>query len=326
MLIRILDPYAVPGAYRKAQLHCHTTQSDGRYTPRTLLDRYRAAGYTFVVLTDHERVTVCDDLNDATFLALPGIETTVPRPFRPLGPHMGRLGAPGSLHARGAQACIDATLAAGGVVSLHHPSWTGNLWTGGWSVAEMIRLRGYHLIEISNHHSATDADLRRWMAALRSRGPAAPVGAAATDDLHRERDFDTGWVMVKTASVSREAFLGALRQLAMYASTGPEAEFGVRDGAITCETDAGRIRFLDALDAARYEAASGHAAYRPRGDEWFVRVECLSRSGRRAWSQPFWVVADEQVSRRGIAQSRRVTATRPSRGAAKQVRETNTGR
>ena len=79
MPIRIADPYAVPGRYRKAQLHCHTTNSDGTFSPRELLERYRAAGYAFVVLTDHDRVTTCDDLNDATFLALPGVETTVGR-------------------------------------------------------------------------------------------------------------------------------------------------------------------------------------------------------------------------------------------------------
>jgi 6,7-dimethyl-8-ribityllumazine synthase len=99
--------------FRKAQLHCHTTNSDGRLEPRALLERYRARGYAVVVFTDHDRVTACDDLNDAGFLALPGVETTVSRPFRPLGPHMGRLGAPGALHAAGAQACIDATIAAG---------------------------------------------------------------------------------------------------------------------------------------------------------------------------------------------------------------------
>ncbi len=293
----LVDPYAVPGRYRKAQLHCHTTRSDGLYAPRDLLDRYRAAGYTFVVFTDHDRVTACADLDDAAFLALPGVETTVPRPFYPLGPHLGRLGAPGSLGLHGAQACIDATVAAGGVVSLHHPTWTGNLWTGGWSLAEMIRLRGYHLIEIHNHHSRSDADVRRWTAVLRHRGPAFPVGGVAGDDLHRDRDLDTGWVMVKTAAVTAEAFLAALRGLTLYASTGPAAEFGVRGGAVTCATDASRIRFLDAQDGVRYEAAGPDAAYTPRGDEGFVRVECLGRPARdgrhpTAWSQAFWILPD----------------------------------
>ena len=293
--MRLADPYAVPGHYRKAQLHCHTTRSDGRYAPRDLLDRYRAAGYTFVVFTDHDRVTACADLNDATFLALPGVETTIARPVRPLGPHLGRLGIPGPLAIRGAQACIDATVAAGGIVCLHHPSWNGNLWTGGWSVGEMLRLRGYHLVEIHNHHSRSDADVRRWTAVLRHRGPATPVGGVAGDDMHRDRDLNSGWVMVKTSAVTAEAFLDSLRGLALYASTGPAAEFGVRGGAVTCATDASQIRFLDARNDVRYESSGPDAAYAPRGDEGFVRVECLGRAGSAgvrpaAWSQAFWIL------------------------------------
>jgi len=288
--LRIADPYAVPGQYRKAQLHCHTTNSDGTLAPRALLERYRTAGYTFVVFTDHERVTTCDDFNDGAFLALPGVETAIGRPFRPLGPHLGRIGAPGQLDVRGAQAAIDATVAAGGVVSLHHPGWTGNLWTGRWTLAEMITLRGYHLIEISNHHSASRADVERWATVLVRRGPAAPVGGVAVDDLHRDRDFNTGWAIVKTATVTAAAFLGALRARALVASTGPHAEFGVRGGAIVCATDAGWIRFLDAHGTPRYERPGPEAVYGPDGSEGFVRVECLGAAGRMAWSQAFWIV------------------------------------
>jgi len=286
---RIADPYAVPGRYYKAQVHCHTTRSDGQIAPRDLLEKYRSSGYAFVVFTDHGTVTRCDDLNGDDFLAMPGVETTIPRPFRPLGPHMGRLAAPGSLQPRTAQACIDATIAAGGVVSLHHPSWTGNIGTGAWSVAEMIRLRGYHLVEISNHHSSTKTDVARWNAVLRHRGPGAPVGAAASDDLHRVKDFNAGWMMIKTEAVTQEAFVDAIRRLAFYASTGPAAEFGVREGAIACETDASSIRFIDAKGAVRYDATGPQAAYAPRGDEEYVRVECLGRSAATAWSQAFWL-------------------------------------
>jgi hypothetical protein len=287
--MNIADPYAVPGRYHKAQLHCHTTNSDGQFSPRGVLERYRAAGYTFVVVTDHDTVTVCDDFNDAAFLALPGVETTVGRPFRPLGPHLGRLGIPGALDVRGAQACVDATVAAGGVVSLHHPGWTGNLYTGRWSVTEMVRLKRYHLIEVSNHHSAVGADVQRWVQVLLRRGPAAAVGAVAVDDLHCEADFDTGWVMVKVDAVTSHAFLRALRSLAFVASTGPAAEFGARNGSITCATDAARIRFLDNRGRVRRDTGGPEAAYVPTGDEGFVRIECASGSGGMAWSQAFWI-------------------------------------
>jgi hypothetical protein len=300
--VRITDPYAAPGSYRKAQLHCHTDRSDGRETPRAVLERYRARGYTFVVFTDHNTVTAYDDLNDGTFLALPGVETTIPRPFRPLGPHMGRLGAPGSLTLRDAQACIDATVGAGGIVSLHHPTWNGNFGTGRWSLREMLGLRGYHLVEISNHHSGTEADVRRWTAVLRHRGPAAPVGGVAADDLHHLDDIDGGWIMVKVRAVAATSFLEALRALTFYASTGPSADFAVRDGAITVETDAPVIRFIDAADGIRAEQPGPSARYEPAGDEQFVRVECAAVRSMTprgepptAWSQAFWI-SNEDVT------------------------------
>ncbi len=121
------------------------------------------------------------------------------------------------------------------------------------------------------------------------RGPAAPVGGVAVDDLHRDRDFNTGWIMVKTATVTAEAFLDALRARAIVASTGPQAEFGERDGTIVCTTEASRIRFLDARGAIRYETQGPEAAYRPDGSEGYVRVECLGPAGRTAWSQAFWI-------------------------------------
>jgi hypothetical protein len=289
MSVQITDPYAGPGVFRKAQLHCHTTNSDGLFSPREVAERYRGAGYAFIVFTDHNRVTACDDLNDETFLALPGVETTVPRPFRPLGPHLGRLGAPGDLEVKAALPSIDATVAAGGVVSLHHPGWTGNLWTGRWTAAEMVALRDYHLVEISNHHSDSAAEVRRWAGVLAQRGAGASVAGVAVDDLHRARDLDRGWILAKTQAVDASAFLDALRRGAIVASTGPRAEFQARGGAIECATDAAGIRFLDAAGRVRREARGPEADYEVDGSEGFVRVECVSPAGRTAWSQAFWI-------------------------------------
>jgi hypothetical protein len=52
---------------------------------------YRDAAYSFVSITDHNRVTRCDELNDEQFLSIPGTEDTVSQILPPLGPHMARL-------------------------------------------------------------------------------------------------------------------------------------------------------------------------------------------------------------------------------------------
>ena len=45
----------------KADLHCHSTGSDGRYTVDCLLELYSALGYDTVAITDHYTITMCDD-------------------------------------------------------------------------------------------------------------------------------------------------------------------------------------------------------------------------------------------------------------------------
>jgi hypothetical protein len=286
--VRILDPYAGPGAYRKAQLHCHTRRSDGRYEPADLARRYRDAGYAFLVFTDHNVVTRCDEASDASFLALPGVEETVTRGLPPLGPHLGRLLVTEVLATGSAQERITKTLETGGIPCLNHPSWTGNLWTGAWSAEGAAALRGPFLVEVWNPHSSPREDVRRWRAAARAHGPVVPIGCVAADDCHSAAQFDRAWVMVKVTEVTAVALRDALLRGAFYASTGIEAEFGATAGAITVSSDAEEARVLDQVGAVRAVIPGGTGQYEPAGDEGFVHIECYG-GARRAWSQAFWV-------------------------------------
>lgn len=59
----------------KADLHRHTTLSDGQQTPEEVKTYYRENGYDIVAFTDHTNYYVHNDLTDDTFLALNGVET-----------------------------------------------------------------------------------------------------------------------------------------------------------------------------------------------------------------------------------------------------------
>jgi len=285
----IRNPYAVPGTFYKAQLHCHTTESDGRFSPRDLLGMYRDAGYAFVCITDHNRVTRCHDFNDAHFQAIPGTEDTVSRILPPLGPHMGRVFVDAPLRAGSPQARIDRTLADGGVVSLCHPSWNGNLWTGAWAEQALVSLQRFQLLEIWNPHSRSRKDTRLWDATLRARGPAAPVWGVAVDDCHSHKQFNRGWISVKVAEVSAAGLHRALLSGAFYASTGLSADFGVAGQVLSvCLEERGRIQFVDGRGIVRSEVDGSEGHYAVHGDEQFVRVEATSAVGM-AWSQPFWL-------------------------------------
>ena len=61
----------------RANMHCHTTCSDGTLTPEQVKDAYKAQGYSIVAYTDHEVILDHSNLNDESFLALTSSEYSV---------------------------------------------------------------------------------------------------------------------------------------------------------------------------------------------------------------------------------------------------------
>ena len=65
--------------YFKANLHCHTTLSDGKATPEKIKEEYMKRGYSVVAFTDHEHIVDNSYLTDDNFLAITGAEIAVPK-------------------------------------------------------------------------------------------------------------------------------------------------------------------------------------------------------------------------------------------------------
>ena len=65
------------GNYYKANLHSHSTVSDGARTPEELKALYKSKGYSIVAYTDHNVLITHLELTDETFLALSGTELDV---------------------------------------------------------------------------------------------------------------------------------------------------------------------------------------------------------------------------------------------------------
>ncbi len=63
------------GQFYKANLHCHTTVSDGTKTPEEVKEIYKSLGYSVVAYTDHDILIPHPELCDDTFIALNGFET-----------------------------------------------------------------------------------------------------------------------------------------------------------------------------------------------------------------------------------------------------------
>lgn len=61
----------------KANLHCHSTLSDGERTPEELKAMYKRKGYAVLAITDHERPCDHSSLTDNDFLMLTGYEAYI---------------------------------------------------------------------------------------------------------------------------------------------------------------------------------------------------------------------------------------------------------
>lgn len=74
-----MKTYLLPyeGQFYKANLHCHTTVSDGKLTPEQVKEQYMAHGYSVVAYTDHNIMVPHPELQSDDFVALTGYEIDV---------------------------------------------------------------------------------------------------------------------------------------------------------------------------------------------------------------------------------------------------------
>ncbi len=71
--------YLIPheGSFYKANLHCHSTFSDGRLPPEEMKKKYMEHGYSIIAFSDHNVFIPHNELTDGDFLALNAYEIDV---------------------------------------------------------------------------------------------------------------------------------------------------------------------------------------------------------------------------------------------------------
>lgn len=311
-VFHIVDPYKTPGQWYKVQLHVHTEHSiDSRWPVADALQAYADADFDFVAITDHNKLTepVPDDV-PPNLIVIPGEEITVYYPLWPYGKHAVHLFAEGHISQGRAVKRFNQIAEAGGLVSIAHPHWSGNIGSGRWGKEALGAAPQFTLFEIFNRFSNFNLDLRLWHEVTVERGPEQPVWAIAVDDAHEPGDVNRAWTMVKAEERSLAGVRRGLERGSLYPTTGPLLSFRVQNGAITvtegnpaAEAAPGQpaveeeqkrydVSFVDAT-RQRVKRHNGPlpATYEPTGGEGFIRVEVIDPSTRgRAWSQPFWIL------------------------------------
>ena len=294
----------------KGNLHTHTTVAGGDAEPEVVVRWYRRHGYDFLVLSDHNHLTLLDyNSGKRRFkrpLMIPGEEISARTKGGTVPVHINGIGISRVIEPIDAgevistiQANVNAVLEAGGIASINHPNLN---WA--FDHEEIKQVTGASLLEIFNGHPAVNgyggpgklSHEQIWDGVL-SAGRA--IFGVATDDSHNYHDFSRemsnpgrGWVVVRAEELSLEAIVEGLAAGDFYASTGVTlADLQLSQDALHLSIEptsdyayATRTTGRDGVLLA--ESAETEAIYQIRGDEGYARATVFSSNGARAWTQP----------------------------------------
>jgi len=288
------NPFSAPGTWFKGNLHTHTTVSDGSRTPETTAQAYREAGYDFLALSDHMKVTVIENEWPDDFLLLLGTElhgdtSEVGESYHILGIGLTEPGEPPQEIT--VPSAIGWIKEHGGEAVFAHPYWSGLV------VSDLLKWDGTLGVEVFNTtcYAAVGkgCSAAHWDDLL---GRKERAWGFAVDDCHGNRDLTTAWVMVKAAALTRDAIMQSLRAGLFYSSYGP----AIGDISIAHDTVSVRTSPAVEINFIAQRWAGGHflapageplteASYKLRGHELYLRVECRDAQGRWAWANPIFL-------------------------------------
>ncbi len=301
------------GNLYKANLHCHSTISDGKFKPEELKKMYMEKGYHAIAYTDHQVCVPHPELTDENFVALTGLEIAF-----------------GIRKATSVHVCgiarnpmaeleilnepmddmekINAGIArlneSNYITTLNHPRWSGmsasDIAAIG-NVANMEVLNGYELIQDGYGDSSAcyEFELRR----------GRKVRPLATDDSHTMSlpgapgyEYFQGFTVLKAPELSYQALINALDAGAFFASTGPMFKNLWLDNGVLhveCSPVCG-VYVHGQLYSHRATVLEGSDCIEvvdiPVGDVFansdYLFVQIVDTKGKRAWSSPCWLKSD----------------------------------
>lgn len=302
--------FTTAGKFYRGNLHTHSTGSDGVLAPEEVCRRYQAEGYDFIAMTDHFVGLFGYPITDTTafhndhFTTILGAElhtgtmenghlwhlvaAGLPRDFTPPdAPHFRPVKGSESA-ASIAQRARDA----GAFVAIAHPHWSG------MTEADARTITAAHAVEIYNHGCVVDNDRGEGFVTLEHLlNEGRKLNLIATDDAHfNTPDFFGGWVKVKATENNPDALLKALKAGEYYSSTGPEINnIHITRGEI--EVDCSSAVTIMAQGQGTSMATlhgktmtTGRLSLERLSNSPWIRVTIIDRAGKRAWSNPIWLV------------------------------------
>ncbi|MBQ4071906.1 MAG: PHP domain-containing protein [Clostridia bacterium] len=314
-----MKKYLLPkeGQFYKANLHSHSTVSDGERTPEELKEMYKAQGYSVFAYTDHDNFVTHNELTDEEFLVINGHEAScveiiddpdyawrkvchlcllAPSPDVTEAP-MARDFGKGYSREK-VNSLIKKAKEEGFFVTYNHPTWSRERYD------DYMNFHGFDCLEISNFNciagGTPEYNESKYDDMLAG---GKRIYCVAADDNHNTRYFNDsfgGFAMIKAQGLDYETVFRALQRGDFYASEGPEIhELYIEDGTVTVKTSpAASVRFSTSSRRGRNvtpEKTGGElvteASYRTAPDERYFRVTVTAPDGKRAYTRAYF--ADE---------------------------------
>lgn len=314
------------GNWYKGNLHSHTVNSDGKLTPEQAVTLYRQYGYNFICFSEHDYYTDLREKFDCEdFILLPGVEASAwlmnedksaliktHHIHGILGNSEMQAAAKDKLLQNGerltppvytkewdglqvAQQLSDSLRERGCFTTYNHPIWSRV------DMEEVSGLKDIWAIEVYNYGTVVECgegqDCVFWDAMLKK---GTHIHGFASDDNHNPgKFFDSlgGYVMVKSEELSHEAIVNHLLKGDYYFTGGPRIyQWGLEENRVFVEcSEVERINFIVGGYVGRSETLLKHedsltgGFHILKGDEKYVRIECVDNEGRMAWTNVMWL-------------------------------------
>lgn len=304
----------------KGNIHCHSSNSDGRATAQNTAKFYKFNGYDFIGISDHNSLTPVENYaNQAGITGIPCCEFTAPECCHVVGVNMKNSVSPEkeydsksiikgfsaeeSFKIRILQDGVDKINKNGGIPILCHPFW---YWVYDWKIAAAVK--NWKFFEICN----ASPDCNSYPTPAGSPGDEMwdnllssghKVFGVASDDAHEYFSpynphspcAGKGFIVVKSEKLEAESIVRSIIAGDFYASTGielEEYEITRKQIKIKIKRYAREIVWFQFFGKNGKELAKTkglEAVYEIGGSEEYVRCRMASSTGAYAWTQPVFI-------------------------------------
>lgn len=311
------------GRFYKANLHSHSTYSDGELTVEEAKEYYKANGYSVYAFTDHNNYQHHKHLNDENFLALAGFESDftqqdedlpwgVKRTF-----HINFVDAkpdekvdekkrlcqnrPTGYDVEAINDFIKKLTDLGCLATYNHPAWSLQ------DLSDYSRLKNLFAMEIGNYGCEVEGSYgwapQVYVEMLRS---GQRLHCISTDDNHNRSDKDSpycdsfgGYTMIKAEELTYEAIINAMVRGEFYCVNGiggPQIHAFYWDGnevVVQCSNVKSIYLANQTRNYRLKRAGEGEylteARFPLEGTEGYIRLDVVDEYGRHGYTSAYFL-------------------------------------